>query len=332
MQEQSVNKFIWRDAYKAYVNLDYRVDRKEAMEAELLRVGLSGVERQKAILPEEYKGDLNKVSTMLSRTRGALGCYLSQVLVMQKALEQNKDAFVFEDDLIFSTDIIARLDIIQDFLNENEWDVMWLGGTFHIDPPKWHDLGHRCNSSINCDCELGKDAELTDNPRFLRTYGCWGTYAYIVNKNSIAKILKMLDECLDMSIGIDYSFIKIQPKIKSYAFVAGSVKQYDNQSNIGDGITHFSKFQSLGAYWFTDKIEQFDPKTFDWQEADANCIPKEELRKVEVERFKDQIGEDIFNIIYDGLEKVGDATVLERASIMTVNDVINSYDTKFNNF
>lgn len=326
-------KFSWRDAYKAYVNLDSREDRKEAMERELLRVGLTGVERQKALTPEDYRGDSSKVFTMLNRTRGALGCYLSQREVMQKALAQNKDVFVFEDDLVFSTDIVTRLDMMEEFLNAKEdWDIMWLGATFHIDPPQWHDLKHKSNSSIKCNCEIGKDAELTDNPRFVRTYGCWSTYAYIVNKNSIAKVLAMLDSCLDISIGIDFSFIKLQPQLKTYAFVAGSVKQYDNQSNIGDGITHFSKFSSLGAYWFTDKIEDFDPTKFNWHEADPSCAPKEEVRKAVFAGFKNDTAESLYNILIDGLEKGVDAAHLDRTCKRAVNDIINLYDEKFHNF
>ena len=44
-------------------------------------------------------------------------------------------------------------------------------------------------------------------------------------------------------------------------------KQYDNQSDIGNGITYFSEFSKLGSFWFADKMEDFNTETFDWHEA-----------------------------------------------------------------
>jgi hypothetical protein len=49
-------------------------------------------------------------------------------------------------------------------------------------------------------------------------------------------------------------------------------KQYDNQSDIGNGVTYFSEFQKLGQYWFADKMEDFDALNFDWKEAKTNKI------------------------------------------------------------
>jgi hypothetical protein len=107
----------------------------------------------------------------------------------------------------------------------------------------------------------------------LRTYGCFSTHAYIVNVNSIEKILNLLDQHIPTSIGIDYSFIKMQPSLKTYSFVPGCIKQMDNQSDIGNGITVYSGFSRLNGteensmYWWQPWMHDFDPKTFDWKEA-----------------------------------------------------------------
>lgn len=253
--------FNWRDSYISYINLAHRTDRNEHMQKELARVGLEAI-RFPALKTSEHVWDEYKTNVMQKRTSGAIGCHYSQVAVMEEALKQNKDAFVMEDDLIFCTNIKERLDYIQHFLNTHEWDVLFLGGTVSIDP-YWHKKGH--NSELQtCDCTLERDAELTYDPRILRTYGAFSTHCYIVNKNSIEKILKYFDENLHLSIGIDYLFIKMQPQLKAFMFLPGCVKQKDNLSDIGNGITYFSGFSKLGKHWWADKMEDFDPKNYNW--------------------------------------------------------------------
>ena len=255
----------WRDAYASYINLDSRPDRLEHIQNELNRVGISAV-RTRGMLPEEYTGDRDKIGVMERRTPGAIGCHFSQVKVMQDALAQNKDAIVFEDDLIFSGDICERLDYIGKFLDNNEWDVFFLGGTVHINPPAWHTKEHNADLKM-CTCTLEKDCERTDDKHIFRVFGMFSTHAYIVNKNSIEKILKYFDDNVHLSMGIDWLFIKMQPELKAFAFLPGSVKQIDNRSDIGNGITEFSNFKFLGPYWFTDKIEDFDIDNFNFAEA-----------------------------------------------------------------
>jgi hypothetical protein len=65
--------------------------------------------------------------------------------------------------------------------------------------------------------------------------------------------------------------------LKTFAFVPGSVRQINNLSDIGtnpDGspaMTVFSGFSKLNGteensrYWFQDKIENFNPDTFEWK-------------------------------------------------------------------
>ena len=88
----------------------------------------------------------------------------------------------------------------------------------------------------------------------------------------------MLDEIMPQSIGIDWSMIQISPKLYTYAFVPGCIKQYDNTSDqipsLGEnGRTEFSKFATLNgtiensAYWWQDDMNSFDPLSFDWAEA-----------------------------------------------------------------
>lgn len=256
------------DSFIAFVNLEHRQDRLAHMNDQLSRIGLNAM-RVRGLLPSEYAGDPSKVEVMRKRTPGAIGCHMSQVYIMREALRLGKHAWVMEDDLVFCNDFIHRVSYMSNFLQGRDWDVMWLGGTFHS-PAFWHKVG-QSGMLPNCSAELGKDCEKTDDLRIMRTYGAFCTYAYIVNVNSIDKILKLFDEHLHTSIGIDWLFIKLQPQLNCFAFVPGSVKQMDNKSDIGNGITVFSGFSKLNGtienskYWYQENMEDFNPQTFEWK-------------------------------------------------------------------
>lgn len=259
--------------FASFINLDTRQDRLTHMTKELSRVGIEAV-RQRGIPWKETDYDDPKYIKMLTRTPGAIGCHLSQVEVMKKAFEVGKHAWVMEDDLIFATDFQERLKYIERWLTDKPWDVFWLGATFHS-PAFWHKIG-KSGMPPDCSAQLGKDFDHTDDPRIKRTYGAFCTYAYIVNYSSIKKILALFDKHIHESIGIDWLFIKLQPQLKCYAFIPGSVIQYDNVSDIGfnaDGTpvkTMFSGFSKLNgtkensAYWFQDRMENFNTDTFQW--------------------------------------------------------------------
>lgn len=256
----------------AFVNLDHRTDRLKHMEQQLAAAGIEAT-RVRGMYPHEYTGDRNRVLKMQNRTPGAIGCHFSQVRIMKEALAFGRHAWVMEDDLIFCSDFQKRMDYIENWMQTHEWDVIWLGASFHVGPPWWHRKGHRERELDDCKCTLGRDAETTDDPRMMRTYGAFATFAYIVNKNSIQKVVDLLDAHLHTSIGIDWLFIKLGPQLKTFSFVPGCVRQMDNQSDIGNGVTMWSGFLQLNgtkensAYVYQDKMEDFDPYSFDWKEA-----------------------------------------------------------------
>jgi len=241
-----------------FVNLDSRWDRLDLMTKACNEAHIPAT-RVRGMLPSEYKGNPKRVEVMQNRTPGAIGCWFSQVKIMQEALKQKKHAWVMEDDLIFCKDFHLRLHYMEQFLAKcNWWDILWLGATFHVNPPYWHKK------------DLGRDAETTDDPRMMRTYGAFCTYAYVVRDRSIERVLHLLDEWLDLSMGIDWAMIQIQPQLQTFAFVPGSVIQRDNKSDIGKGMTIFSGFSKLGPYWFAQRMEDFDPTKFEWHEANQN--------------------------------------------------------------
>lgn len=244
----------------AYVNLDCRPDRLAHVKTQLEKIGMHAW-RQPGMLPHQYKGDRSLVEVMRKRTPGAIGCHYSQRKIIEVASTDERDILVMEDDVVFCEDFWDRVAIIKQFIDSRPWDIFWFGATFHCNPPVWHRD------------DLGRDVELTDHPNILKTYGIWSTYAWLVNGKSTKKVLKLLDDNVRESIGIDALMIKVQPTIESYCFVPGLVKQRDDRSNIGinrDGspaVTKFSGFANLGPYWWQERMSDFDPNTFNWAEA-----------------------------------------------------------------
>lgn len=238
------------DAYVSFLNLDKRKDRRERMWRELARVGIPA-ERTRG--GQMWQGDpqFAPVRIRASSTPGSEGCSVGQMNIMARALELGKHALVMEDDLVFCSDFHERLKIIEPFLDKHRWDVFWFGATFHV-PAVWHKD------------TLGRDVEPTSEPRIVRTYGCWSTYCYLVNRESLVGVLEEHVRCFPASVGIDTTFIELQPDLHTYAFVPGCVKQYDNYGDVGGGWTAFSEFSKLGPYWWQDRMEDFDSTTFDW--------------------------------------------------------------------
>jgi len=248
--------------YTGFLNMDHRTDRLDHMNKQLANVGLDAI-RHRGKKPQEY--DLNdpKYRVMLNRTPGAIACHEGQVEIMKTAQSIKANAMVLEDDVIFCDDFDKRITYIDEWTETHEWDIVWLGASFHVNPPYWHKFGVS-GMPPDCSAQLGKDCEPTDDPRMIRTYGAYVTFAYIVNYNSMDKIFKLFDDHLHTSIGIDWLFIKLQPQLKCFSFVPGCVMQMDNMSDIGTGMTVWSGQLNNGPYVFQKRMTDFEPTTYKW--------------------------------------------------------------------
>jgi GR25 family glycosyltransferase involved in LPS biosynthesis len=230
------------------------------MTNELERIGINA-ERTRGKLPMEFDRNDPRFQVQWNRTPGSIGCMMGQMDIMAEAYKRGKSAMIFEDDTILASDFKERVEHFGRFLSGRDWSVAWLGGTIHIDPPFWH-------TGRNPDlpgCNLGKDAEPTEDPNIIKCYAAFSTFAYIVNYEKIPEVLRLLEEVMPISMGIDWSFIKLGERLNSYMYLPGCVKQMDGPSNIGNGMSYFSGFARLGDYWFQDRAEMFDPKTIQWK-------------------------------------------------------------------
>jgi GR25 family glycosyltransferase involved in LPS biosynthesis len=241
-----------------YINLASRPDRSAHARDQFSRHGITA-HRFEALTPDDWRGDPARTALMRAKTPGAVGCYLSQMRLIQLAENSGRIVAVCEDDVCFCDDLLRRLEHIAEHLTW-DWDIFYLGATFHV-PGQWcHREGCAEWGSI------GVDVEPTDDPRILRTYGIWGTYAYLVNPKNAANVYRLFDDNVHRARGIDDLAIILGPRLNAYCFVPGCAWQYDDWSNIRvGGYTRFSNFKSLGPYVWTDRMEDFDPAGFDWE-------------------------------------------------------------------
>lgn len=255
------------DCYISYLNLDHREDRREHMEKELARVGIEAV-RTRGKLPHEFNLKDPKYKVQVNRTPGSIGCWAGMVEIAETALKLDKHAMTFEDDLLFCDDIHERFKIIEEFDKEFIWDVIWLGGTIHINPPYWHTGRNPDLQTQN----LGLDCLYVGHKYLYRSFGSFSTHAWILNKNSIRKVIDMLDAVQYEAMGVDWAHIKIAPKLDNYVFLPGCIVQRDGRSDIGRGDTIFSSFKTLGQHWFAKNLNEFNHDTYQWGEVKQHNV------------------------------------------------------------
>jgi GR25 family glycosyltransferase involved in LPS biosynthesis len=151
-----------------------------------------------------------------NKTRmGEYGCYLSHLNLLKQINENNiesKYSIIFEDDFII--DSSSFLDDVVNIINimDNNFDIIFLG-----------------NSSSNHGKNYKDNIYYTDNNSAL-----FGTYCYLVNNNSIEKILKYIN-IVDMPIDAKYEKLNKAKKIDIFVIYPTIVNHsYDTISLIRD--------------------------------------------------------------------------------------------------
>jgi GR25 family glycosyltransferase involved in LPS biosynthesis len=152
-------------------------------------------------------------------TRGAVGCYLSHLDIYKKIAASNKKyGLIFEDDVMIATDFYKRMLYGLNTV-PNNWDIYLLG-------------------LICLKCNINND--YIDVNRF------WGTHAYLVKKNTAAKLVSYLSKLINKQIDADLSLLIKQNKIKVYSINPIIVVQHnefesDIQVPVENNIDAFSE-------------------------------------------------------------------------------------------
>jgi len=147
--------------------------RKDRLELTRLELAKWGIEF------ERYSANTAKI--------GKDGCRLSHIGVLKKSLSENVSPLIIEDDIIISNDYTNSFEYVQSLEKIDDWDCFFYYCD-HLHSPV------RINSWVL----LG--------PTFC-------THFYIVNKNSISKVLKVLE---GGTRNLDDAFISARKELHIY--------------------------------------------------------------------------------------------------------------------
>lgn len=205
------NTFDINDCDIYYINLEKSKKRKEFIEKQLNKFNFS-YKRFNAIDAKCTNFNLNDYNYKINKDLmnyfnkdnkkhiGHLGCLLSHFMIYQTFLNNSKAKYlmVFEDDVIFVDNFKETLIKRTEFI-PNDWDLILLGSHHY------HTLSNNFNKEIfNGVYEL--------NHKF------YGTYGYILNKNSVKKILTYITHGFDLIDGMLGDITK-QEHIKTYSLI-----------------------------------------------------------------------------------------------------------------
>ena len=194
-----------------YINLEHRTDRKEHVESELLKIGVSSAQRFNAIKMEN----------------GAIGCSMSHLRILQNAQKNNLDhILIVEDDITFLDPELFKNQINNFFeTHKNNWDVVLLAGN---NMPPYKIIDDTC----------------------IQVSRCQTTTGYIVNGHYIKTLLQNVKIGLTHLINkptehakyaIDKYWFILQQLYKWYLIVPLTVVQREDYSDIEKRVTNFEK-------------------------------------------------------------------------------------------
>jgi GR25 family glycosyltransferase involved in LPS biosynthesis len=177
-------KFFGYIEHAVYINLDYRTDRRIAVEQRFNELGLE-VERFNAIQPNPDELD-NPCNEPLWHKK--MGCTQSHFQCIRLAKErQLKNIWIMEDDVVFVPEFLVKVQRVIDELKTIEWDMCFLGGE-----PNRKALPH--------------------SEHLVKTNGVYGAHSYFVNHTFYDKLLKLN---IDYKIS-DTIFVSMDETIKKF--------------------------------------------------------------------------------------------------------------------
>lgn len=123
------------------------------------------------------------------------GCFLSHQKVLRESKANDRHIFIMEDDIVFSNKTFGLIDRITK--QENfEWDIIYAD----ICVP---DIGFMLHlHKLKIECKKNDQLQIID----LKNHNFASAASYIVNKNSIAKIAKLLGALNELNVPIDIAY------------------------------------------------------------------------------------------------------------------------------
>jgi hypothetical protein len=201
---------MFEKIHVTYINLDKRVDRKENVINELLKLGIKEPIRFKAI----------------ELANGSLGCSFSHLKCIENAKQKNYDSvFVCEDDIEFLNPELL-LNQLKTFLDSNiEWDVIIIAGN-NVLP--FIPINSCCIKVFNCQTTTGYIVKNHYYDTLINNY-----------KEGISQLIK---DPTNNQFKIDKYWFHLQRINNWYLIIPLSVVQREDYSDIEKKITNFKNY------------------------------------------------------------------------------------------
>ena len=199
-----------------YINLETRLDRKEHVEGQLSKyINNDKIHRFNAV-----KND-----------KGAIGCGLSHIAVLEMAIAENWDnVFIAEDDLTWTEHFTIGHDVLENLIR-GEYDVIVLGGSFVNSYKNSFKL-------ISCNCALAYIVNKSYYKPLLRCF-----------KNAVEGLVKSYDK---PKYAIDQAWKPLQKRDNWYIIKPNMCTQMPSYSNIENGFQDYTEY-------FNNKLEYILP-------------------------------------------------------------------------
>jgi glycosyl transferase family 25 len=193
-----------------YINLLSRIDRKEHVEFELKKLGITNPSRFNAIKMEN----------------GALGCSMSHLKCVELAKKNNYEyVFICEDDITFLNPTLFTMHL-QMFLSKHKsWDVILVAGNNMV---PFEAVDNTCIKVSNCQTTTGYIVKREYYDKLMENY-----------KEGIQKQLK---EPNVPDYKIDKYWFKLQKEDNWFLIIPLSIIQREDYSDIEKKKTNFGNY------------------------------------------------------------------------------------------
>jgi glycosyl transferase family 25 len=205
-----------------YINLEHRTDRKKHVELELTKIGLIG-----------------KRFNAIKMDKGAIGCSMSHLKILQEAIKNNLDhILIVEDDITFLDPQLFKTQINKFLeLHNNDWDVILFAGN---NMPPYDNIDETCIKVSRCQTTTG--------------YLVNGHYIKILAQNVKMGLTNLLNRQTEGDkFAIDKYWFMLQASSNWYLITPLTVVQREDYSDIEKKVTNYKKMMQD-----IDKKEMFD--------------------------------------------------------------------------
>lgn len=185
-----------------YINLEYRVDRKQHVEEQLNNIGITNATRFNAIQTKN----------------GAIGCSMSHLKLLDDAYKNNLDhILIVEDDITFLEPALFKNQLNKFFeLHGNNWDVILLAGN---NIPPYIPIDDTCIKVSSCQTTTG--------------YLVNGHYIQILAQNVKMGLTHLLNKPNQANkFAIDKFWFILQRESKWFLIIPLTVVQREDYSDI----------------------------------------------------------------------------------------------------